>query len=150
MIKAKEEFENLCKEGEISGRVSEKTITKAERDLGVFFPAEYRDFLLTYGSVLVPGISVYGLQVKEEKEDAPPLWENVVSITNNLRNSGEISAKYLANVAFGEDGFGNYFLLDTSASPKTKIRILGPGINEVLDLGFFEFLVGFAKGDLVF
>ena len=53
--------DNIISELRVSGPSTEEEINNAERELGVKFPPEYREFLAKYGAAMGPGYEVAGL-----------------------------------------------------------------------------------------
>lgn len=132
MKQGREDFDVLCNQGEISGPVDDTQIGKAEAELGVEFPTEYRELLRQYGAVIARGVQVYGLLPKEVN-NSPPLWQDVVSVTNELRDCGQVGTERPGFIPISDDGTGVYFYLDTSEAPKTTIYAIGPGVEKKLD-----------------
>ncbi|HTN14088.1 MAG TPA: SMI1/KNR4 family protein [Sphingomonadaceae bacterium] len=149
MKQKREDFDLLCREGDVSGPIGDEAIGRAEAELGVQFPAEYRELLRQYGAVQASGLEVYGL-LDESNIDDPPVWQDVVSITKKLRGWGQAGTEKHEFVPISEDGTGVYFYLDTSEAPRTKICAVGPGVEKVFDTDLFSFLFDLAKGHLVF
>jgi len=141
-------FEEMCVNGEVSGPCSETAIYDAERALNVSFPQQYRDFLTNVGSGLVAGIEVYGLP--DPMKNDPPLWQDVVKVTKQLRGWGQAGADNPKYVPITEDGTGVYFFLDTGASPSTKIVAVGPGVKSIVSSDLFAFLVDLSEGRIQF
>lgn len=142
-------FDLLCAEGEVAGPIDREVIAQAEADLDVEFPAEYRDILLQYGAIIAPGMEVFGLIPKGVNND-PPLWQNVVSVTKELRGWGQVGTEKKNLIPISDDGTGVYIYLDTLASPHTKICAIGPGVEKVFEIDLFSFLIDFAKGKFAF
>src|SRR5262245_15518095 len=67
-----------------SGPCTEEEIKNAERDLGVQFPPEYREFLAKYGAARIAGYQIAGLT--HQDPDQPPMWDSVVRATRSLRD----------------------------------------------------------------
>lgn len=149
MRSERESFDLLCKEGDVAGAVDGEAIERAETALGVKFPTEYRELLRQYGAVLAPGLEVYGLPPKADNDEAP-IWQNVVSVTYELRRLGQVGTENQEFIPVSDDGAGVYFYLDTSKIPKTRILALGPGVEKEFDNGLFSFLVDLAEGKLTF
>ncbi|RJF85318.1 SMI1/KNR4 family protein [Sphingomonas cavernae] len=148
MSTAREYFERLCRSGAVSGPVDDGVIAQAEAELDVQFPSEYRDLLENYGAVLAGGVEVYGLPRAEIND--PPLWQNVVSVTKQLRKWGQAGSDRVDFVPICDDGGGVYFYLDTSVSPKTRICAVGPGVDKVLTTtALFQFFVDLSEGKVV-
>ncbi|SUC82800.1 SMI1 / KNR4 family [Pannonibacter phragmitetus] len=143
----RENFEQLCRAGIISGPVDDLVIEQAESELGVQFPSEYRELLREYGAVLADGIHVYGLPKAEEND--PPQWEDVVVVTKQLREWGQVGTDRQSFIPICDDGSGVYFYLDTSASPATKIHAIGPGVEQAYGAGLFRFLLDLSAGKIV-
>ncbi|MBT2134742.1 SMI1/KNR4 family protein [Croceibacterium sp. LX-88] len=143
-----EEFDRLCRSGSFFGPVDDLTIEGAELELGVRFPSEYSDLLRTYGAILAPGIAIYGLPATGA--GGPSLWQSVVSVTKQLREWKQLGAYRNKYIVISEDDFGNYIYLDTSVSPKTRICVLGPGVEKVFDTSLFTFFLNFSRGNLAF
>ena len=149
MKQTREHFDLLCTEGEVAGPASNADIAQAEAELGVEFPKEYRDFLLQYGAVLASGVEVYGLIPKNVNND-PPLWQDVVNVTKELRGWGQAGTEKNELIPISEDGTGVYFYLDTSEAPRTKVCAIGPGVEKVFDTDLFSFLTDLGEGELAF
>lgn len=141
---AKRTFDSFCEEGALSGPASEAAIAHAQAQLRMTFPAEYQDFLSHYGAAIVCGAEVYGLP--DTAKNAPPLWSDVTSVTETLRNIGQSGTEDEYFLPISEDGTGVYFFLNTRASPRTEIWAVGPGVNKVVSSSFYEFLVDLAEG----
>lgn len=143
MTTEREEFDLLCKAGEVSGPVSDLAIAEAEAELGVQFPSEYLELLRKYGAVLADGIEVYGLPRLEGND--PPLWQNVVAVTKQLRKWEQVGANQATFIPICDDGSGIYFYLDTSVSPATKIYAIGPGKELEFEISLFRFLLDLSE-----
>jgi cell wall assembly regulator SMI1 len=146
MATAREELEILCRKGEVSGPVNVTAIEQAEAELGVQFPLEYREFLKKFGAVIADGIEVYGLPNSDTND--PPMWQDVVAVTNELRNWGQAGTERKGFVPICDDGTGVYFFLDTTKSPKTEIWAIGPGVEKMVLSSFSEFLVDLSNGKI--
>ncbi len=147
MTTEREEFDRLCQAGEVSGPVGDLAIAQAEADLGVQFPLEYRELLQKYGAVLAGGLEVYGLP-KMERND-PPLWQDVVAVTKQLRGWKQIGADRQSFIPICDDGSGVHFYLDTLASPATKIYAVGPGKEQAFETSLFRFLLDLSGGKVI-
>ncbi len=139
-----QKFEEICAGGEIFGPIPETTIAEAEAGLNVRFPQQYRDFLQRFGSGFFAGIEIYGLPDPEKND--PPLWQDVLKVTKQLREWGQAGAENPAYIPITEDGTGVYFFLDTAASPSTKILAIGPGIERTVSSDLFDFVVDLSEG----
>lgn len=144
----REDFELLCRRGEVSGPVSVQAIDRAQAELGVQFPIEYRGFLKEFGAVLAGGIEIYGLPDPERND--PPLWQCVVSVTRQLRDWGQAGADRAALVPISDDGTGVYFYLETAVSPETEIWAIGPGVEKVVSSSLYDFFVDLSEGKITF
>lgn len=142
----KSRFDQICANGEVSGPASTQEIEHAEKELGVKFPKEYQEFLEEFGAVLANGVEVYGLPSSEL--NAPPLWQNVVTVTKELRDWGQVGADQSALIPISEDGTGVYFFLDTRVSPETKIWAIGPRVEKVVASNLFDFVVELSEGTI--
>lgn len=137
-------FNDLCSNGEVSGPRSEIDIMQAEKELGVEFPKQYRDFLSQFGSALLDGVEIYGLP--DPGKNNPPIWQNVVAVTRQLRGWGQIGADRTGLVPITDDGTGIYFFLDTNDSPSTTIVAIGPGVEKKVSSDFFDFIINLSEG----
>lgn len=146
MTTRRKEFDALCYEGQISGPVETHEIQHAEAELGVQFPLEYADLLRTYGAVLADGFTIFGLPSAENND--PPLWQNVVSVTQQLREWKQVGAERPSLIAISEDGFGNYIYMDTLFYSESRMCVIGPDINKVFDVSIYNFFLDFASGNL--
>ncbi len=146
-MRDREYFDQLCKTGEVYGPINDCEIAQAEAELGVLFPSEYHEFLRKYGAVLADGIEVYGLPKTDGSN--PPLWQDVVAVTKQLRDWGQIGADRHSFIPICDDGSGVYFYLDTSSSPATKIYAVGPGVERAFDASLFRFLLDLSERKLV-
>lgn len=72
---ADDAFHKLALAGEVAGGASDDEIEAAETKLGLAFPKKYRDFLRSYGAVLLPGAEIFGL-VDATRND-PSLWTSI-------------------------------------------------------------------------
>jgi len=142
------EFSNLCAEGEISGPCTKEAIEKAEAVLHLRFRDQYRHFLANFGSMLASGIEIYGLP--DPIKNDPPLWQDVVTVTKQLRDWEQAGSDNPAYVPIAEDGTGVYFFLDTREAPNTKVIAVGPGVEVEVSDDLFEFAVDLSQGKIAF
>lgn len=145
---AKQQFDEMCAGGAVSGPSSEAEILAAEAELKVSFPQQYRDFLERFGAGLFAGIEVYGLPDPEKND--PPLWQDVVEVTKQLRDWGQAGTENPEYVPISEDGTGVYFFLDTAASPGTKVVAMGPGVERVVSSDLFAFFIDLSERRIKF
>jgi cell wall assembly regulator SMI1 len=143
-----EKFEKMCADGEVSGPCSLAAIDDAETALNVTFPQQYRDFLTNLGSGLFAGIEVYGLP--DPVQNDPPIWQDVVKVTKQLREWGQAGADNPKYIPIAEDGTGVYFFIDTAAAPGTKILAIGPGVEREVSSDLFAFLVDLSEARIQF
>ena len=141
---AKRDFDTLCQGGVLSGPTSEEAVNRAQTELGVVLPNEYREFLLEHGAALVSGAEIYGLP--DLSKNDPPLWTSVISVTKQLREYGQAGTESGGNVPIADDGMGVYFFLNTQASPGTEIWAIGPGIEKLVSNRFYDFVLDLAEG----
>jgi hypothetical protein len=106
-VTGKIKFEKACAVSEVSGPVSDELINSAQSELGVNFPEEYVEFLREFGAVIVSGAQVYGIPYHEKNN--PPLWQNVVLVTRQLRDLKQAGTERANFIAISDDGTGVYF-----------------------------------------
>ncbi|MGH0003505.1 SMI1/KNR4 family protein [Pseudovibrio ascidiaceicola] len=123
---------------QIAGPCPEAIIKEAEEALRVTFPQQYRELLTNCGAGLFRAVEIYGLF--DEGTNDPPTWQNVVAVTKQLREWGQVGAERFEYVAISDDGTGNYFFLDTTVSPKTKIIAVGPGVEITVSYDLANFV----------
>jgi cell wall assembly regulator SMI1 len=141
-----DQFNELCSNGEVSGPCSDSDIRQAENELGVKFPSQYKEFLSKCGAALLGGVEVYGLPNPETND--PPVWQNVVTVTKQLRSWGQAGTEKPSLVPIAEDGTGVYFFVDTHDFPNTTIFAIGPGVEKKMSSDFFEFIVNLSEGKI--
>lgn len=141
-----EKFERMCASGEVSGPCSTSAVDDAETALSVSFPLQYRDFLAKFGAGVFAGVEVYGLP--DPVENDPPMWQDVVTVTKQLREWRQAGTENPAYIPIAEDGTGVYFFLDTEKGPDTSIVAVGPGVEKAVSSDLFEFLVSLSEGTL--
>lgn len=146
MDKHRQAFEALCVAGKCAGPATESVIQQAEQQLGTNFPEEYREFLKKNGALVSRGVELYGLP--DAAKNDPPIWQNVVEVTSNLRTLGQLGSDDLYLIPFSDDGSGVYYFFDTRESPATKIVALGPGVDSVVGGSLFEFVANLKAGRL--
>jgi hypothetical protein len=139
-------FDDLCTQGNFSGPASEQAIGQAQNELKVVFPQEYKEFLERYGAVLIPGAEIFGLP--DTSKNSPPLWNDVISVTLNLREQRQYGSENVSFIPIAEDGTGVYFFLNTHASPRTEILAIGLGVNKLVSSSLYEFVLDLAGGRL--
>jgi len=130
----------------VSGPSSEDEIRNAERELGVNFPPEYREFLTKYGAALGLGYEIAGLTHQDPNE--PPMWQSVVSATRLLRDGhGKVGA-YDDLIVISGDGMDVTFYLRTKGEASGKVLALGPGVEKEVASSISEFISKIGAGEL--
>jgi hypothetical protein len=117
------------KTGQWLGPVTETEIVATEEALGLVFPAEYRAFLLQYGSGIIGSNEIYGLG---GKRSAVPhlLW-----LVDDLAKSG--LNRPLQLVPFHAEGDGDYSAIlaaPLASQPLGAIVYWSPRHDNILDL----------------
>jgi hypothetical protein len=128
-----------------AGGASNEKIEAAERELGVVFPAPYRQFLASYGAGMGTGFDLAGVY-EDSGKDEPPVWKSVVLATKQLRRvlRGAIP-NHLIPVS--DDGQGTTFYIDTKTDAG-RIVAYGPGADgQIAATSFKEFVVKASRGD---
>src|SRR5262249_23724455 len=115
--------DNIIRELTVSGPSSEEEIKSAERELGVQFPLEYREFLAKYGAGRVAGYCIAGLT--HQDPDQPPMWDSVVSATRSLRDKHGKVGSYDDLIAVSGDGMDITFYLRTKGDASGTVLALG-------------------------
>ncbi|WP_081910490.1 SMI1/KNR4 family protein [Thermopetrobacter sp. TC1] len=130
---------------DVAGPASEDKILVAERELGVKFPSEYREFLKKYGAIAVAPYQIAGIFDWDETE--PSLWDHVVYFTKRKRHTlGEYLPKNL--IYLSHDGMETTFYLDCSPEHAGRVIAMGPEIGErVVAESFGEFLEKILKDE---
>jgi len=139
-----DQLDKLYRNGEFSGPCSEYDIRKAEIELGVKFPRQYEEFLSKYGSALLGGVEIYGLPDPEKND--PPLWQDVVTVTKQLREWEQAGTEKPSLIPISDDGTGVYFFIDTDDSPNITIMAIGPGVEKKVSTDLFEFIISLYEG----
>lgn len=98
-----------------SGPVSTETIAEAETRLGLWFPPSYRQFLMEYGAILASDIEVAGLPPKQTNANHPPMWQDVVDVTEIYRRHNALPDDSIYISTDGTDR--NYFLSCSRSEP---------------------------------
>jgi hypothetical protein len=143
--------DNVIRELTVSGPSSEEEIKSAERELGVQFPLEYREFLAKYGAARIAGYQIAGLT--HQDRDEPPMWVSVVQATRSLRRHGKIG-EYDDDdddddlVPLSDDGMDTAFYLRTKGDASGTVLALGPGVEKEVAGTFSEFICRIHSGEL--
>lgn len=130
-----EEFSGILVD--CSGPASQERIEAAERELGVVFPASYREFLLHFGTGTLGWLDIFGLPSNW-------IWGDIVMM-NELA-----PVKAPAHcILIARDPRGNFYCLDTSQGNNGWVARLGSdGQKKVLASDFASFLHKVKEGDL--
>ena len=110
-----EEFRKICEQSETLGNISEEYFEYSEKELGVSFPKEYRDFLLEFGALLGNGFEIYGL-IPEENQDECSLWQNVVTVTKQMRFSKQAGTENKNMIPISCDGMETNYFINSGSS----------------------------------
>lgn len=140
------EFVDLLASGHSAGPVPAQEVEAAEQELGVCFPKQYRDFLMRYGAILAPGLEIYGLV--EPVLNDPPLWTDIRRETRRLRTVGQVGTEYASFLPIADDGFGNYYFLNTAAAQEGEIWMIGPYGREIVSTNLYDFALRRSAGSL--
>jgi hypothetical protein len=132
------EHENPC---EIAGPVPEAAISAAEAALGCRFPPSYRNFLRTFGGIVIPphlGVVHDFVGVVAEEEAAPAAATDVVRRTLQARSERKL-ADHLVVVGLGAQ-HQEWFCLDVSKPNSTGEYpvVLYDAKDNALDQQFYE------------
>lgn len=92
-------------------------IQVAESELGVSFPASYRQFLSTLGWIESSYLSVYGLGIDVE------LGSSVVFVTNSERHEMDLCIPPTL-IPIVNDGSGNLYCLDVSQMQESECPVV--------------------------
>ena len=138
--------DNIIRELTVSGPSTEEEINTAERELGVRFPPEYREFLAKYGAARIAGYQIAGLT--HQDSDEPPLWDSVVQATRSLRDRHGKVGDYDDLIAISGDGMDITFYLRTKGDALGRVLALGPGVEKEVACTFSEFIFRIHSGEL--
>lgn len=132
------EFKEICNKSEAYGKISEQYIDYAEKELGVSFPKEYRNFLLEFGAVLGDGFEIYGL-VPELNQDEPPIWQNVVAVTHHIRSFNQVGTEDRHMIPISSDGMDTYYFINSKSSD-TEIWAVNYEEKKLIASNLLEFV----------
>jgi cell wall assembly regulator SMI1 len=147
-VQPKEEYDALLRMMCQPGGVPPERIDAAETELGVIFPAPYRQFLAAHGAAVGYGVNVAGLFDSDAMKE-PPMWTDVVRTTKRLRT---VSASALAAglVFLSDDGMDMKYYLDTRLGGQGIVVAFGPGVDgRIVAQSFLDFLVRAVKLELI-
>jgi hypothetical protein len=112
------------------------------------FPAQYRAFLQEFGAILVQGVEIYG--ITEPNKNAPPMWQEVVDVTQQLRNIKQAGTEDRNLVPISDDGMGVYFFLNTKKYDNAEILAIGAGVEAIVAANLHEFVTTYSLGKLMY
>jgi hypothetical protein len=138
--------DNIIRDLTVSGPTSEEEIKSAERELGVQFSPEYREFLAKYGAARIAGYQIAGLT--HQDPDQPPLWDSVIQATRSLRDRHGKVGDYDDLIAISGDGMDITFYLRTKGDASGTVLALGPGVEKEVAGTFSEFISRIHSGEL--
>ena len=138
--------DNILSELKVSGPSTEEEIKNAERELGVQFPPEYREFLARYGAARIAGYQIAGLT--HQDPDQPPMWDSVVRVTRSQRDRHGKIGHYDDLIAISGDGMDITFYLRTRADVSGSLLALGPGVEKEVARTLSEFISRIHSGEL--
>jgi len=121
-------------------------IAEAEGNLGIIFPAEYREFLEEFGAIIAQGIEIYGVLPLEL--DGPPMWQSVVEVAKALTSLKQAGTERRPLLPISDDGLGVYFFMDTSVAKNAEVLAIGPGVERKVANKLDEFALALASGTL--
>lgn len=130
----------------VSGPASEQEIMSAERELGVQFPSEYREFLAKFGAALGPGYEIAGLSPQVPDEES--MWDSVVSATRAVRDKHGKIGNYDDLIAISGDGMDVTFYLRAEGNNPGNVIALGPGVEKEIAGSLSEFIARIHVGEL--
>lgn len=81
-----EMINKYMEKGDFVGEVSDENVDRAEKELGIRFPSEYKEFVKKFGSGGICGVEVLGVEGKD--------YASVVESTERYRKMG-LPKKYL-------------------------------------------------------
>lgn len=146
MAATNENFRKFCEASLTAGGASPSQIANAESSLGVVFPKSYRAFLEEFGAMIANGFEVFG--IIESEKNSPPMWQQVVDVTSQLRRLGQVGTERSHLVPISEDGLGVYFFLNTNCSGNGEVLAIGLGVDEVIAEDLESFAVRMNSGDM--
>jgi SMI1-KNR4 cell-wall len=138
--------DNIISALTVSGPSTEEEINTGERELGVQFPPEYREFLAKYGAARIAGYQIAGLT--HQDPDQPPLWDSVIQATRSLRDRHGKVGDYDDLIAISGDGMDITFYLRTKGDASGRVLALGPGVEKEVAGTLSEFISRIHSGEL--
>ena len=140
------DFRALCQKGISAGPVSIESIRNAETVLGVEFPAHYIEFLKEFGAVLLEGVEIFGLV--DPGENDPPMWQDVVDVTIQLRGWNQAGSERKNFIPISEDGTGVYYYLETGQANVSNVWAVGQGVEKMVAENLHQFTLNSISGKL--
>lgn len=131
-------IELILNESDKFGFVSQDKINCAEKELGVIFPYQYRDFLSKYGAVIGKNYEIYGLP--EQNNDECPYWQNIVHVTKKMRELKHIGTENHYFIPISSDGLDTYFFLNTQETDKTEIWLINSLTKHIISTDLYDFI----------
>ena len=108
-----------------------------EKNLQLYLPTSYKNFLINYGSGGVLGIEIYGITRDLDGKSVP----NMIWVTQNARDKYDLPKQY---IVIGASGFGPWYIIDTSVKNiegENPVLMYGGGyVTEKIADSFGEFL----------
>lgn len=101
-----EEFPCMC----ATSVPGDDEVQAAEKEVGIVFPADYREFLLRFGGAMVGPYPIYGLRSAEVMEDGV----SVIDVTSRYRGDGVPGCDDW--IVFSADHCGNPVGMDSSGA----------------------------------
>ena len=142
----KEDYDHVIAAMNTPGGVSAEQVDAAEAELGVAFPAAYRQFLAEHGAAFGDGVELAGLFARDDLHE-PPLWTDVVQATKRVRRISH-GALPESLVLISDNGVDVKYYLDAGLGGDGVVVALGPGVDrDVVARSFIEFVVRAASDD---
>jgi len=126
------------------GEIEEELVEKAENFLGIQFPADYRKFVLNYGTGCIGNYEIYGITKKKLTESSAP---DTVWSTNFFRENTGLVKKMIIIESIGD---GDYIVLNCEDGiDKNFLMRYAPGSDfpycDIIHSSFGEYLLQLAK-----
>lgn len=121
------------------GHIEQSVIDFAEKELGVIFPYQYRDFLSKFGAIVGEGCEIYGLPT--ENVDECPYWQNVVTVTKRLRKLQQIGTENHFFIPISSNGENIYYFINTEYFNVTEIWAISNEEKSIVSNNLYEFII---------